>query len=80
MKVPGKVFISISSGIVLLLLICKYTFDKLKTDGKHEQLAENVKVLCWIMTQPKNHKIKVMKASGVKIFIKVTINRQYYYF
>ena len=60
MKIPGKVFISISSGILLLLLICKYTFDKLKTDGKHEQLAENVKVLCWIMTQPKNHKLKVM--------------------
>ena len=59
MKIPGKVFISIFSGILLLMLICKHAFDGFKIDGKHEQLAENVKVLCWIMTQPKNHKLKV---------------------
>ena len=28
-------------------------------DGMAKELAEKVKVLCWIMTQPKNHKSKV---------------------
>ena len=30
-------------------------------DGLARELAEKVKVLCWIMTQPKNHKSKVQK-------------------
>ena len=30
-------------------------------DGVASELAEKVKVLCWVMTQPKNHKSKVQK-------------------
>ena len=29
-------------------------------DGLARQLAERVRVLCWVMTQPKNHKSKVV--------------------
>ena len=29
-------------------------------DGVARQLAERVRVLCWVMTQPKNHKSKVV--------------------
>lgn len=30
-------------------------------DGMARELAEKVKVLCWVMTQPNNHKSKVKK-------------------
>ena len=54
MKIQGKVFISVSSGILLLMLMCTYALDIADT-GK--QLKENMS--CWIMTQPKNHRLKV---------------------
>ena len=33
-------------------------------DGMARELAEKIKVLCWIMTQPKNHKSKVQKKNS----------------
>ena len=36
-----------------------------------KKLAESVRVLCWIMTQPKNHKSKVQnKVLSIQILIK----------
>ena len=54
MRIQEKVFISVSSGILLLMLMCTYALDIADT-GK--QVKENM--FCWIMTQPKNHRIKV---------------------
>ena len=54
MRIQEKVFISVSSGILLLMLMCTYALDIANT-GK--QLKENMS--CWIMTQPKNHRLKV---------------------
>ena len=36
-------------------------------DGIARELAEKVKVLCWVMTQPDNHKSKVQIETFMKI-------------